>query len=178
MPVCLEIRISPREARSRSSAAWSSGTRPRGGPGPGHSRFPWRRGGAACWLPLPKSLFVAWSVASPRLGTTASRSGLRRGITPAAAPPPATTCRRRIWIATPAPVGATDPIHAEPSVPIPAAPTPRADPPPGLRFGILRHEHAERGAHEGRAGQLYRPTPRDGALGHACGQAIQFVVFT
>jgi hypothetical protein len=35
--------------------------------------------------------------------------------------------------------------------------------------GIVRHEQAERGAHEGSSGQLYRPTARDGAVGHARG---------
>jgi hypothetical protein len=39
--------------------------------------------------------------------------------------------------------------------------------------GIVRHEQAQRGAHEGSSGQLYRPTARDGAVGHARGQVVQ-----
>jgi hypothetical protein len=42
-----------------------------------------------------------------------------------------------------------------------------------MSLGIVRHEQAERGAHEGSSGQLYRPTARDGAVGHARGQGVQ-----
>jgi hypothetical protein len=43
--------------------------------------------------------------------------------------------------------------------------------------GIVRHEQAQRGAHEGSSGQLYRPPPRDGFLGHAFGQGVEVVLF-
>jgi hypothetical protein len=43
--------------------------------------------------------------------------------------------------------------------------------------GIVRHEQAQRGAHEGSSGQLYRPPPRDGFLGHTFGQGVEVVLF-
>ena len=43
--------------------------------------------------------------------------------------------------------------------------------------GIVRHEQAERGAHEGGSGQLHRPPPRDGFLGHTFGQGVEVVLF-
>jgi hypothetical protein len=39
-----------------------------------------------------------------------------------------------------------------------------------------RHKQAERGAQEGRTGQLYRPSPRDGALGYTRGHGVQLAV--
>jgi hypothetical protein len=46
----------------------------------------------------------------------------------------------------------------------------------GNSVGLLRREQGECGAQEGSSGQLYRPTPRDGVLGHTCGKGVQVVV--
>jgi hypothetical protein len=105
-------------------------------------------------------------------------AGQPSGSSSAAAPPPATMARRRL-ATTPAPVPAIAPIPAEPSAAPPAAAAltliaaPAAPAAVMSLGGIVRHEQAQRGAHEGSSGQLYRPTARDGAVGHARGQVVQ-----
>jgi hypothetical protein len=117
--------------------------------------------------------------AVPRSEPRSDRSGnvdvvVAVARTPAAAlPPPATAARRRL-ATTPAPVPAIAPIHAEPSAAPLAAAASLAQ---GSSVGVLRHEQAERGAHEGGSGQLHRPTARDGFLGHAFGQGVEVVLF-
>ena len=100
-------------------------------------------------------------------------------LSPAAAPSPAAVSRRRLTT-TPGPLRGLAPIYTESSATPPAA-TAEAAALPIIMYdasvGVpLRREQGKRGAHEGRAGQLYRPTPRDGAVGHTPGQAVEMIL--
>jgi hypothetical protein len=100
-------------------------------------------------------------------------------LSPAAAPSPAAVSRRRLTT-TPGPLRGLAPIYTE-SSPTPPAATAEAAALPIIMYdasvGVpLRREQGKRGAHEGRAGQLYRPTSRDGAVGYTPGQAVEMIL--